>query len=248
VEALGNVIDGKNKSVTNKLRIVRELTREEFFKEMASCAGVSLEPSPFPADEVIRAREHGALDKLLPSGTEFPVQFSNGEWNVLVVCRDRDHTYLVMKYLMAKLFAMNGDLTSKGGWPACGMRKHVQKIYDMLPEDIKKAVIPLHIKQLRPAQAVECDDRAFLLSATNVFGTNTWDPLVDYADTQIDIFRYPTAKIKGRLGSSSASWWWLRSANDYNGFNGVNSDGSDHCGDAYYDGGVVVGFCIESRS
>lgn len=109
IEALGKVIDGDDKSVTDKIRIVRELTQEEVFKELASCAGISLEPSPFPADEIIKARGNGALDKLLPSGTEFPVRFANGEWNVLVVCMDRDHTYLVTKYLMAEPFAITGS-------------------------------------------------------------------------------------------------------------------------------------------
>ena len=54
VEALGKVIDGEHKSVTDKLHIVRELTREEVFKEMAVGAGISLEYSPFPADELIK--------------------------------------------------------------------------------------------------------------------------------------------------------------------------------------------------
>ena len=78
VEAIGEVIDGEDKSVTDKIRIVRELSWKEVLKEMAAGAGMSLEYSPLLADEIIQAREDGALDKLLPSGTEFPVHFSNG--------------------------------------------------------------------------------------------------------------------------------------------------------------------------
>ena len=248
VEALGKVINGGNKSVTDRIRIVRELTKAEVFDAMYAQNGLELKDLSFPADEIIKARESGKLDDLLPSGTEFPVQFANGERNVLVVCRDRDHTYLVAKYLMAEPFAMNGIWTNEGGWPACRMRKHVQGIYDMLPEDIRKVVVPMHIKQLAQGAVVECDDRAFLLSAVNVFGNDAWDPEDDCDDTQIDIFRYPTARIKGRLGESSASWWWLRSAYDYNRFNYVGSDGSSYSYRAYYEGGVVVGFCIKSRN
>ena len=247
VEALGKIIDGEGKSVTNRIRIVKELTKEEVFKEMASRAGVSLEPSPFPADEIIRARENGTLDKLLPSGIEFPVQFSNGEWNVLVVCRDSDHTYLVTKHLMAEPFAMNGICTNEGGWPACGMREHVRGIYDMFPEDIKKAFIPMHIKQIAPGTAVECDDMTFLLSATNVFGANFWNRSADCADTQIDIFCEASHREKRRLGASSASWWWLRSAYGIGYFNYVSSGGKYKYTGADYESGVVVGFCIESR-
>ena len=248
VEALGQVIKGNNKCVTDRLHIVRELTQEEVFKEMAVGAGISLEYSPFPADEVIRAREQGTLDKLLPSGTEFPVQFSNGEWNILIVCRDRDRTYLVTKYLMTELFAMNGIWTNEGGWPACEMREHVQEIYDMLPEDIRRTVIPMRVRQLAQGTAVECDDMAFLLSATNVFGANIWDPSADCDDTQVDIFREASHREKRRLGASSASWWWLRSANTNNYFYYVHSDGSINGNYAYFADGVVVGFCIEIRS
>ena len=248
VEAIGEVIDGEDKSVTDKIRIVRELSWKEVLKEMAAGAGMSLEYSPLLADEIIQAREDGALDKLLPSGTEFPVHFSNGEWNVLVVCRDRDHTYLVTKYLMAETFAMNDDWTNKGGWPASDMRQHVQEIYDMLPEDVRKVVVPIHIRQLAHGTAVECDDMAFLLSVTNVFGTNAWDPETDCDDTQIDIFREASHREKERLGASSASCWWLRSAIGYNYFNIVYTDGSGDYDRPNSEGGVVVGFCIESRS
>ncbi len=248
VEALGEVIDGEDKSVTDRLRIVRELTREEVFKEMAAGAGMSLEYSPFPADEIIQAREDGTLDKLLPSRTEFPVRFSNGEWNVLVVGRDASHTYLITKYLMAEQFAMNGTWTNEGGWPASDMRQHVQEIYDMLPEDIRRTVIPMRVRQLAQGTAVECDDMAFLLSATNVFGANIWDPSADCDDTQVDIFREASHREKRRLGASSASWWWLRSANTNNYFYYVHSDGSINGNYAYFADGVVVGFCIEIRS
>ena len=172
IEALGKVVDSKNKSVTDRIRIVLELSRADVLKEMAVCEGLDPVDSPFPADEIIQARENGTLDKLLPSGTEFSVHFSNGEWNVLVVCRDRDHTYLVTKYLMTEFFTMNNSMTNEGGWPASDMRKHMQEIYGMLPKDVHKAVIPMHIRQLTQGTAVECDDMAFLLSTTNVFGIN----------------------------------------------------------------------------
>ena len=214
---------------------------------MYAQAGLDPETSPFPADEIIRAREAGALGEMLPSGTEFPVTFTDGEGNVLVVCRDDGHTYLVTKHLMAKKFAMNDDWTNKGGWPACRMRKHVQGIYDMLPEDIRKVIVPMHIRQIVRDEVVECDDPAFLLSAVNVFGNDAWDPGADCYDSQIDIFKDPAARAKRRLGESNASWWWLRSAYDTYYFNYVSTDGSIFSNFADFEGGVAVGFCIENR-
>ena len=100
VEALGKIIDNGNKSVTDRIHIVRELTRAEILEIMYAQEGLDFKDSPFPTDKIIQARETGTLGKILPSETEMPVQFSNGEKNILVVGRDKSHTYLIAKYLM----------------------------------------------------------------------------------------------------------------------------------------------------
>ena len=247
VEAFGKVIDSDDKSVTDRIRIVRELTRAEVLEIMYTREGLDFKDSPFPTDKIIQARENGTLGEVLPSGAAFPVQFSNGEKNILVVGRDKNHTYLITKYLMAEEFAMNGEWTNKGGWPACGMREHVRQIYDRLPEDIRKVIIPMHIRQAAQGKETECIDNAFLLSAVNVFGNDAWDPWADCDDSQIDIFKEPSTRAKRRPGASSASWWWLRSAGYNNNFGYVYTDGSYSSGNANYEGGVAVGFCIETR-
>ena len=252
VEAFGKVIDSEDKSVTDRIRIVRELTRAEVLEIMYTREGLDFKDSPFPTDKIIQARENGTLGEVLPSGAAFPVQFSNGEKNILVVGRDKNHTYLITKYLMAEEFAMNGEWTNKGGWPACGMREHVRQIYDRLPEDIRKVIIPMHIRQAAQDEVAECDDPAFLLSAVNVFGKEARHPETDCEDSQIDIFRKhffrkPANRVKRRPGASSASWWWLRSASNYDFFGTVSTDGSYINSRATYEGGVAVGFCIETR-
>ena len=120
----------------------------------------------------------------------------------------------------------------------------------MLPKDIKEAIIPLNIKRTVQDYCVECEDMAFLLSDVNVFSKDVLRPRRDFdlGNTQIDIFRESTTRIKKRLGASSASWWWLRSAYYTNIFSGVYSDGSITYDYASTEGGVVVGFCIESRA
>ena len=247
VEALGRVVDDGIKSVTDKLRIVCELTWAEVLEVMYRQEELGFEDVPFPADEIIKARKTGTLGEMLPSGTEFPVRFSNGERNILIVCSDKDHTYLVTKHIMAESFSMNIARESEGGWPACGMREHVQGIYNMLPEDIRKVIIPKHIRQRVHSSVIECDDPAFLLSAVNVFGEDAWQPDVDLEDSQIDIFRDPETRTKKRPGASSASWWWLRSADSSIGFSNVITDGSSNAYYANFASGVVVGFCIEDR-
>ena len=248
VEAVGKVVEYGDKSVTNKIRIIRELTGTEVMEAMYAQEGLGFKDDPFPAKEIVQARDAGILGEILPSGTEFPVTFANGERNVLVVGRDKNHTYLVTKYIMAETIAMNDDWTNEGGWPACRMREHVQGIYNMLPEDIRKVIVPMHIRQFVQDEVVECEDRAFLLSAVNVLGNDAWDPGADCDDTQIDIFRETAARIKKIPGASNASWWWLRSAYSDNYFSSVYTDGSYTSDPASAEGGVAVGFCIEAKS
>jgi hypothetical protein len=81
-----------------------------------------------------------------------------------------------------------------------------------------------------------------------VFGEDNWYLGEKMNDTQIDIFREPAARIKKHLGTSSASWWWLRSANGNFNFCYVSRDGNSNNYYADGGGGVVVGFCIETRS
>ena len=248
VEALGEEIECGDKSVTNKIRIVRELTRTELLEAMYTQEGLDFEDVPFPADEIIRAREAGTLSDALPSGTEFPVHFANGEKNILVVGRDSTHTYLITKFLMAVPFTMNETWMSKGGWPACRMRKHVNEIYNMLSEDFRRAIVPMHIRQTARSGEVECIDNAFLLSRVNVYGKKVRNTEVDCNDTRIDIFRKHAARFKKLPGASSASWWWLRSAyGDYD-FYYVNVDSNSSIGISSTERGVVVAFCIEDRT
>jgi hypothetical protein len=106
----------------------------------------------------------------------------------------------------------------------------------------------MHIEQIAQNEFVECDNMAFLLSNVNVFGKDTRRLKRDCGDSQIDIFREPAARLKKRLGASSDSWWWLRSVNDYYSFGRVTNDNSRNDNFADNEGGVVVGFCIETRS
>ena len=188
-----------------------------------------------------------SMIRFLPSGTEIPVQFSNGERTILVVGRDKMHTYLITNYLGKNY--MNPIWSNYGGWPDCSMRKHVQKFYEMLPEYLKKLVIPMHIRQYPWYGFVECDDMAFLLSATNVFGDEAW-PLdltlsKDVDDTQIDIFSERNNRIKYLNGKEVE--WSLRSPYYIESFCSVYKDGSLHAVKAGREYGIVVAFCIENR-
>ena len=197
---------------------------------------------------IIRAREGGTLNDILPSGSEIPIQF-NGDKCVLVVGRDKIHTYLIMKNIY-KMHYMNIGWSNYGGWAACSMRSYVQRFYEMLPESIKKIIIPMHISQYVYNEVIECEDMAFLLTSVNVFGDSAYSfELCQAADldgsTQIDLF----CKQKNRVKylDNEASEWWLRTPYYIESFCTVYKDGSPHAVKAGRECGIVVGFCIENR-
>lgn len=197
------------------------------------------------------AREAGTLDEQLPSGTNIPFTFKNGEQNSFDVGRDERHTYLILHDLMKDLYPMNRNPKKTGGWAACDMREHVKKIYDMLPDEFREILIPLQAKQFIRGKEVGFEDMAFLLSATNIFGD---DPAsqkteADCGESQIDIFAEPRNRLKFQAGEIRSSWW-LRSTSSGHGNLFVfvyDGDGNGYFDHAAWNGGVLVGFCIESR-
>ncbi len=200
---------------------------------------------PVAVEEIIEARKAGRLESVLPSGANVKASLGDDEIT-FDVARDSKRTFLVMHDAMPELHCMNEDWTNRGGWPASEMRRHVNEIFQRFPVEIRELAIPIKIKQKCRGEVVESEDTAFLLSASQVFGYD-WLKERDCGDEQLDIFTDPRNRVKLRKVTSSAASWWLRSAYNYYSFYGVNTDGSYTHYYAYYEGGVVVGFCIESR-
>jgi len=50
------------------------------------------------------------------------------------------------------------------------------------------------------------------------------------------------------VGSSSAAYWWLRSANNTNNFNNVNTSGSNNNNNANNSYGVALGSSLARQS
>lgn len=200
---------------------------------------------PVAVEEIIEAREDGRLESILPSGSSIKTSFGDDEI-VFDVARDSKRTYLVMHDTMPEPHCMNDEWTNKGGWPVSEMRSHVLKVFEQFPVEFKELAVPIKIKQTCRGEVVESEDTAFLLSASQVFGGD-WLKERDCGDEQLDIFSNPRNRVKFRRGASSVSWWWLRSANYISNFYSVRTDGSGSNTNATSEGGVVVGFCIESR-
>ena len=58
------------------------------------------------------------------------------------------------------------------------------------------------------------------------------------------IFPDNASRVKKKVGASSASFWWCRSADGNSGFNGVNSSGYNNDYYAYNSYPLALGFSI----
>lgn len=181
------------------------------------------------------------LDEFLQEGDQIPVTLKNGDVVVFDFTHDQNgKAYFVLHDCYGE-HQMNKTNTNKGGWRDCEMRKYVtEKILPLLPADLAAVIAPTKIRQIRNGEELISEDKLFLLSHTQVFGGN-WDNEPD--DTQLEIFKRGTNRVKGDTEGYIYSWW-LRSFGYVSTFDRVAGDGSKFGFDAYGISGVVPGFCI----
>jgi hypothetical protein len=138
---------------------------------------------------------------------------------------------------------MNKKNTNAGGWKDCEMRRFLNDIiFNLLPDDLQSVIEPTTIKQVLGGKDVECEDKIFLLSKTQVFGKGAWtDKEPD--DTQLDIFTTERSRVK-ECGDNGTWFWWLRSpfASYTTPFCNVGNYGTSTNYYAYHSTGVAFGF------
>lgn len=119
---------------------------------------------------------------------------------------------LVCKDCLSEEHVMNKRNTNKGGWKASDMRNHMNDVLELLPDDLKVAIVPRTIKQKIEGEVVECEDLIWLPSVTEMFGTNCF---TNYGDADIDDQHFPlydTEKSRVKECADNGTWWyWLRS-------------------------------------
>ena len=56
-------------------------------------------------------------------------------------------------------------------------------------------------------------------------------------------FSDDASRVRYRLDGTE-DWWWLRSADGYSLFHIVRQEGRWDLSNVYYEGGVIIGFCL----
>ena len=152
---------------------------------------------------------------------------------------------LVCKDCLPEEHAMNKRLTNKGGWKASAMRKHMSDVLELLPDDLKAAILPRTIKQNLDGEVVECEDLIWLLSSTEVAGAGSWCSDSDVDDQHFPLYQTEKARVK-ECAHHGTWWWWLRSpiATGATGFSYVSNGGTASGSGATYASGVAFGFLL----
>ena len=187
----------------------------------------------------------GSIREVLHSKDKIPVTLKNGEKTAVVATYDETgKLFFVFDNCLRDPYYMNPRFTNGGAWAGSKMREYMKKIYDMLPDDLQAVIETTHIIQEHNGKIYESDDKLFLLSEEQVFGTARYsDP--ETGVSQLDIFKTERDRVKEREGVGT-EWWWLRSPYSGNtgSFVGVNTSGSVASSYASYASGVAPGFCI----
>lgn len=188
----------------------------------------------------------------LASGDIIPITLKNGENIELIVAHDeRGEQFLTFRDCMIEEMPMNENDTNRGGWRDCKMRSYAREVFDLLPDDLKAVIIPTKIVQCINGERIECEDKLFCLSYTQMFGSHRCIADMEPEDSQLDIYKIRRNRVKGYgVGDNSSCWYWLRSpftgTTSY--FNLVYSDGSNYYYYASYTLGVCFGFRIKSNN
>ena len=134
-----------------------------------------------------------------------------------------------------------------GGFEKCEMRTYLKEtIKPLIPETVRNAIKPvtkyssIYNTAGTYVNNVESTEDLWLPSMRemNFSGYETQGPRYS------DIFPNNASRVKMKVGASSASWWWLRSAYSSYGFCGVTSSGSNDTINASTVGALALGFSI----
>ena len=203
-------------------------------------------------------QERGNLAEVLEVGSEFPLSLEadadneNDVFEQLTVqavhVTKEGRVMVVVRDCMEKMHAMNDYATNKGGWKDSAMRKYLNEdVLPRLPKELQAMIVPRTIRQKIDGEEVQTQDKLWLPSFTEMFGTEKaaeWAPR-DLGDEQFELFDSERSRVK-EVPERGTWWYWLRSpyASYSTAFCLVDSNGIANGGNASVASGVAFGFCL----
>ena len=203
-------------------------------------------------------QERGNLAEVLEVGSEFPISLEADADNEnyvfeqltaqVVHVTKEGRVMVVINDCMEKMHAMNDYATNEGGWKDSAMRKWLNEdVLPRLPKELQAMIVPRTIRQKIDGEEVQTQDKLWLPSFTEMFGTEkaaAWAP-GDLGDEQFELFDSERSRVKEVPGRGTW-WYWLRSpsASGSARFCLVGGFGNADSGGASGARGVAFGFCL----
>lgn len=129
---------------------------------------------------------------------------------------------------------------SIGGWEKCEMRTYMKgTIKPLIPETVRNAI--KNVTKEQPAY--NSAGSSFTQTTTDDVWLPAYNEMFGSSRPYKSLFPDNASRVKCKAGTTSASWWWLRSAYSTGIFDNVYSGGYNSCNHANNTGGVVLGFC-----
>lgn len=193
-----------------------------------------------------KAAIEGTLNSIIKAGDLIPFNLKTGKEVAVRATQDlHGKWFFVFEDCLSGTHSMNKTATNRGGWKACEMRKHLNEtVFDLLPDELQKIIVPTKIVQVLNGERVETEDKLFLPSKTQMFGKGVWSDL-EPEDSQFIYYRREKDRVKER-GENGTWWYFLRTpySGNTNNFCIVDRYGCAGYDYASYYNGVAPGFCI----
>ena len=127
-----------------------------------------------------------------------------------------------------------------GGWEKSEMRSYlIETIKPLIPDPVLSAIKAV----TKTHTAYDTNQSSFSQTTADEVWLPDYKEMFNSSRPYKALFPDNASRIKYKVGASSASWWWLRSAYDYYDFSRVVSSGSVSNYNAGSSGAVALGFC-----
>ena len=156
--------------------------------------------------------------------------------------------------LLATDRQMNSTNTNVGGWAECAMRTALNTtVYNQLPADLKAVISEVSVESgignSTTSGTTASDNKLFLASEYEIFGAKTYSIGASEGSPQFGYWALHNSnadRIKTKINSTSAQYWWLRSPYSGNSayFCGVYNNGNANLYLASNSNGVCPCFAI----
>lgn len=219
--------------------------------------------------EMVQYRiQHGDYASYYAIGDTIPLDLgTEGLVNMQIAAFDADdladgsgkaHISFISKELLATSKRFNPAITSTtddegntvytegtgtiGGWEKSELRTYLNDtIKSLIPEDVRSSIVSVSKTQT----AYDTTRTSFTQTTEDSVWIPNYDECFGSSSMYYSLFENTSAnRVKYKAGASSASYWWLRSAYNFNSVYTVSTSGSDATGTAYTTYGVALGFCV----